>query len=418
MPKKILTDLDATGRTITATTFSGNASTVTNGVYTTNIGSTVQAYDADLTAIAGLTSAADRLPYYTGAGTASLATFTSFGRSLVDDADAAAGRSTLGLVIGTNVQAYDAELAALAGLTSAADTVPYFTGSGTAALATFTSFGRSLVEDADAAAGRTSLGATTVGGNLFTLTNPSSVSWARINADNTVTARSATNTRSDLGLVIGTNVQAYDADLGAIAALAGTSGVLKKTAADTWALDTTIPATLFYTPVSNYTVASTTTANATISGSAFGWTPTLTISTTYLFECTLFVQTTIGSGTGTNFTLSWTTGGAGTTGNVQYMTNSALASLTTSSTTTTSLQVTNFSSVTPISSPAGTQVTKVVMKGIVRTGASSPTIYPVLGITNSATPGVPTSITTLVGSYVQFTTLTASGSEVKIGTWV
>jgi hypothetical protein len=268
------------------------------------------------------------------------------------------------------------------------------------------------------ATGRTSLGATTVGGNLFTLANPSVLSWPRINADNTVTARSASNTRSDLGLVIGTDVQAYDGDLGAIASLAGTSGVLKKTAANTWALDITIPSIFLHTAIANYTVASTTTANATISGQAFALTPTLAASTTYLFEAILFVQTTIGSGTGTNFTLSWTTGGAGTTGNVQYMTNSALASLTTSSTTTTSLQVTNFSSVTPISSPAGTQVTKVVMKGIVRSGASSPTIYPVLGITNGSTPGVPSSITTLVGSYMRFETLTASGSNVSIGTWV
>jgi hypothetical protein len=38
---------------------------------------------------------------------------------------------------------------------------------------------------------------------------------------------------------IGSTVQAYDADLGAIAALAGTSGLLKKTAANTWTLDTT-----------------------------------------------------------------------------------------------------------------------------------------------------------------------------------
>lgn len=80
-----------------------------------------QGTDSELTALAGLTSAANALPYFTGSGTASTTTLSAFGRSVIDDADAATAQSTLGLAIGTNVQAYDADLTTWAGITPGAN---------------------------------------------------------------------------------------------------------------------------------------------------------------------------------------------------------------------------------------------------------------------------------------------------------
>lgn len=84
---------------------------------------------------------------------------TDDGRSLVGAADYSAMRTLLALAPGTDVQAYSAVLAAIAALTNAADKLPYFTGSGNAATTDFSAFGRTLIDDADAATARTTLGA-------------------------------------------------------------------------------------------------------------------------------------------------------------------------------------------------------------------------------------------------------------------
>jgi len=108
---------------------------------------------APLTAINSLTPAADRIAYYTSASAGALATLTSFARTLLDDADAATARTTLGLgtaatSAATAFQSADPPLTAHAGVTTAANKLPYFTGVDTAAVADITTAGREILSTA------------------------------------------------------------------------------------------------------------------------------------------------------------------------------------------------------------------------------------------------------------------------------
>lgn len=245
------------------------------------IGTNVQAYDAALQSIAGLTTAADRMIYTTAADTYAVTTLTSFGRSLIDDVDAAAARTTLGVVIGTNVQAYDAALQSIAGLTYSANQMIYTTGADTFATTSITAAGRAILDDADAAAQRTTLGLGTLATQSGTFSD--AVLGPASATDNAITRFDATtgklvqnsvNLIGDLGQ-IGLNGANYGIEGDVI--ISGGSG-----AAPSWGRAE-------YSQIldANRTLTSTTAAQAIFPTAS----DTLTLPVgTYEYECLLFVS--------------------------------------------------------------------------------------------------------------------------------
>jgi hypothetical protein len=193
------------------------------------IGTNVQAYDAELTAIAAL--AVTDGNFIVGNGTTWVAE------------SGATARASLSLTIGTDVQAYDAALQSISGLTTSANQTIYTTGSDTYATTSLTTFGRSLIDDADAAAARTTLGLGTIATQAASSVSITGGSITGITdlavADGGTGASTAADARTNLGLTIGTNVQAYDAGLQSISGLTTAADrMIYTTASDTYAVTT------------------------------------------------------------------------------------------------------------------------------------------------------------------------------------
>ncbi len=99
-----------------------------------------------------------------------------------------------------------------------------------------------------AAGARTNLGATTLGGNLFTIANPSAITFPRFNADNTVTALSAADFRTAIGAGTGT---------GTVTSIATGNGITGGTITTTGTLGLTGQALAIHNLATNGIVART-----------------------------------------------------------------------------------------------------------------------------------------------------------------
>jgi len=193
------------------------------------IGTDVQAYDAGLASIAGLTTAADKMVYTTASDVYAVTALTAAGRAILDDASASAQRTTLGVAIGTDVQAYDAGLADIAALAVTdgnfvvGDGLNWVAESGATAR---TSLGLGSIATQSAAS------VSITGGSVTGITDLAV-------ADGGTGASTAAAARTSLGLVIGTDVQAEDAGLTSIAGLTTAADtMIYTTLADTYATTT------------------------------------------------------------------------------------------------------------------------------------------------------------------------------------
>lgn len=183
--------------------------------------------------------------------------------NLSDLASASAARANLGLIIGTQVQAYDFVLDVLAGLaTPAADRLAYFTSASAAAYTVFSAFARSLLDDADAAAARATL----------VLSNVRQVQFTIGDGNNVLTAGLVAFTRcAYAGTIVAARASSIDA---AGAAVSGSVAI------EIWAKSSGIPVAA--DKISASAPVSLSSASESADATLTGWTTAITANTRFI----------------------------------------------------------------------------------------------------------------------------------------
>jgi hypothetical protein len=129
------------------------------------IGVDVQTQNAALQSIANLATSADKMIYTSDSNVYNTTPLTNLARSLLDDTTSVAMRSTLGVVIGTNVQAYSVNLNNFAIAANVANRFPYMSGSNSWSYVTSGTTGRAVLATVNTTAARATLGLT-IGTNV------------------------------------------------------------------------------------------------------------------------------------------------------------------------------------------------------------------------------------------------------------
>lgn len=122
---------------------------------------------------------------------------------------ASGAREFLGLAVGTNIQAYDALLQSIAGLSGAADQIIYLSGPKAAATTSLTAYGRTLMATASVAALKTtlSLAAVASSGSYNDLSSrPTLGTAAAKNVEDFATAAQGAKADAAVGVPIGASI--------------------------------------------------------------------------------------------------------------------------------------------------------------------------------------------------------------------